>query len=136
MNVLEESFLNARRFALGIVFGQMGLALLAGLVCLLLEGSKAGMSALTGGAIGAVASFCMVVNTFRFGPPVEPVKVLRGIYRGEFFKLALTAALFALAFRFLEVSFGPMIGGFAATFVVYWVVLGLRLPSSAAVSEH
>ena len=136
MNVLEESFLNARRFALGIVFGQMGLALLAGLVCLLLEGSKAGMSALTGGAIGAVASFCMVVNMFRFGPTVEPVKVLRGIYWGEFFKLALTAALFALAFRFLEVSFGPMIGGFAATFVVYWVVLGLRLPSSAAVSEH
>ena len=80
MNVLEESFLNARRFALGIVFGQMGLALLAGLVCLLLEGSKAGMSALTGGAIGTVASFCMVVNTFRFGPTVEPVKVLRGIY--------------------------------------------------------
>ena len=133
MNVLEESFLNARRVALGIGFGQMGLALLAGLVCLLLEGSKAGMSALTGGAIGAVASFCMVVNTFRYGPTAEPVKVLRGFYRGEFFKLVLTAALFALAFRFLEVSFGPMIGGFAATFVVYWVALGL--PSNVAVSE-
>ena len=47
----------------------------------------------------------------------------------------LTAGLFALAIRFLGVSFGPMMGGFAATFVVYWVALGLGLPGNAAASE-
>tara|TARA_B100000809_G_scaffold260937_3_gene308801 strand:- start:155 stop:565 length:411 start_codon:yes stop_codon:yes gene_type:complete len=135
VNELEESFLNARRFALCIVLVQIGLALLAGLICFLLEGTGAGISALTGGAIGALASFYMVVSMFRHGPKTEPAKVLRSIYQGEFFKLALTAGLFALAIRFLEVSFGPMIGGFAATFVVYWVALGLGLPSNAAVSE-
>ena len=37
MSELEESFLNARRFALRIVLVQIGLALLAGLICFLLE---------------------------------------------------------------------------------------------------
>jgi len=134
---LEKSFLNARRFALRIVLVQMGLALLAGLICFLLGGSRAGISALTGGAIGALASFYMVVSMFRHGPKTEPAKVLRSIYQGEFFKLVLTAGLFVLAIRFLEVSFGPMIGGFAATFIVYWAALVLRLgtPSNVDMSE-
>ena len=124
---LEERFLRARRFALGIVLAQLGVALAVAAASFLLGGARAGTSALVGGAIGALASLYMAVSMFRLGPEAEPAKVLSGVYRGEFFKLAITAGAFALAFRFLEVSFGPMIGGFAATLVVYWIVLGLGL---------
>ncbi len=123
MSGLEEQFLKARRVALGIVLGQLGVTLLAATAGLLLGGSRAGVSALLGGGIGSLASLYMVVSMFRLGANTEPEKILGRVYRGEFYKLVLTAGLFALVLMSMDVSFGAMLGGFAATLLVYWLAL-------------
>ena len=123
MSGLEEQFLKARRVALGIVLGQLGVTLLAATAGLLLGGSRAGVSALLGGGIGSLASLYMVVSMFRLGANTAPEKILGRVYRGEFYKLVLTAGLFALVLMSMDVSFGAMLSGFAATLLVYWLAL-------------
>jgi len=132
---LEEQFLQARRVAFGIVVGQLGLTLLVSAASLLLGGSKAGVSAFMGGCIGTLASLYMVVSMFRLGKGAEPAKILHRVYRGEFYKLAVTAALFALVLSSMEVSFGAMLSGFAATLIAYWAVLRLRLPAMTGMGK-
>jgi len=123
---LEEQFLKARRVAVNVVVGQLGLTLLISTAALLFAGSKAGISALMGGSIGTLSSLYMVTTLFRRGADVEPAKILGRVYRGEFYKLAITAGLFGLVLVSMEVSFGPMLGCFAATLMVYWPALVLQ----------
>ena len=123
MSELDEQFTRARRAALGIVGAQLGVALLCGLAGWLLAGSHAAVSALMGGGIGALASFVQVAGTFRPGASREPERIVGRLYRGGALKLLVTAGLFACVLMSMEVAFGAMIGGFAATFLVYWTAL-------------
>jgi len=123
---LEEHFLKARRLAFGIVYGQIGITLLVSAAGLFLGGSRAGVSALLGGAIGTLASLYVALSTFRLDAAAEPTKILRRVFRGEFYKIVITAGLFSLVLLSMDVSFGLMLGGFSATFVVYWVALLVR----------
>ena len=127
MSALEEQFLQARRAALGIVAAQLGVALLSSAVGWLLAGSGAAVSALMGGGIGTLASFVAAASAFRPGASREPAKILGRLYRGEAFKLVVTAGLFAWVLMSMETDFGAMMGGFAATLLVYWGAL-LRSP--------
>ena len=120
---LQDLYLKARRVALGIVVGQLGITLSISAAGLLLGGPRAGVSALMGGGIGTLASLCMVVSMFRLSASTGPEKIISRVYRGEFYKLVITAGLFALVLLSIEVSFGPMLGCFAATLLVYWVAL-------------
>ncbi len=128
MSELEAYFLNARKLALGIVFGQVGIALLVSAAGWLLGGPRAFVSALVGGGIGTLASLYMVLSTFRLNANAEPAEILRRVYRAEFYKFVITIGLFSLVLLNMDVSFGPMLGGFAATLTVYWAALGVRLP--------
>jgi F0F1-type ATP synthase assembly protein I len=125
---LETHFLKARKLALGIVSGQIGIALLVSAAGSLLGGPRASVSAIVGGGIGALASLVMVVSTFRLSASVEPARILRRVYRAELYKFVITVGLFSLVFLNMDVSFGAMLGGFVATLSVYWVALGVRLP--------
>lgn len=120
--------------AFGIVAGQLGVTLLISAAGLLLGGARAGVSALMGGGIGTLASLYMVVSMFRLGANTEPEKIIARVYRGEFFKLVITAGLFGLVLVSIDVSFGPMLGCFAATFLVYWAAL-LRSPDLTPVKS-
>ena len=131
MSELEDYFFKARKLALGIVYGQIGITLLVSLAGWLWGGPRAFVSALIGGGIGTVASLYMVVSIFRLGASAEPAKILRRVYRAEFYKFVITAGLFTLVLLNMDVSFGAMLGGFAATFVVYWAALAVRSPHIA-----
>lgn len=124
---LQDLYLKARRLALGIVVGQLGITLSISAGGLVVGGPRAGVSALLGGGIGTLASLYMVVSMFRPGASTEPEKIISRVYRGEFYKLVITAGLFSLVLLSIDVSFGPMLGGFAATLLVYWFAL-LRSP--------
>ena len=78
MNELEAYLIPARKLALGIVFGQVGIVLLIAAAGWLLGGPRAFISALVGGGIGVVASFYIVVSTFRLDASAEPVKFSGG----------------------------------------------------------
>lgn len=128
MSDLATYFLEARKLALGIVFGQIGLALLVSAVGWLLGGPRVFVSALVGGGIGALASLAMVVSMFRLSASAEPSRILRRVYRAELYKFVITVGLFSLVLLNMDVSFGAMLGGFAATLAVYWVALCVPLP--------
>ena len=123
MSDLDERFRQARRAAFGIVGAQAGVTLLAAGGGLLLAGTAGAISALLGGGIGTLASLAQVAGTFRTGASREPAKILGRLYRGEAFKLLITAGLFALVLTNVEVVFGAMIGGFGATLLVFWAAL-------------
>lgn len=89
----------------------------------MLAGTAGAVSALLGGGIGTLASLAQVAGTFRTGASREPAKILGRLYRGEAFKLLITAGLFALVLTNVEVVFGAMIGGFGATLLVFWAAL-------------
>ena len=136
MSELEESFLNARKVALGIVYGQVGVTLLVSIIGWLVGGPQTGVAALIGGGIGTIASLYVVLSTFRIDTKATPAIILRRVFRGEFYKITITAGLFSLVLVNMDVAFGPMLGGFAATFVVYWIVLAIRLPGLGAAPEQ
>lgn len=52
---------------------------------------------------------------------------MRRFYAAEAQKLLLTAVLFYVAIRWMDVSFAPMITAFAVTLVIYWLVLPVTL---------
>ena len=108
---------------MGIVGAQAGVTLLSAGGGLLLAGSGGAVAALLGGGIGTLANLVLVAGMFRPGASEEPARILGRLYRGEAFKLLLTAALFAWVLMSMEVVFGAMLGGFAATLLVYWVAL-------------
>lgn len=123
MSDLDERFRQARRTAFGIVGAQACVTLLSAGGGLLLAGTAGAVSALLGGGIGTLASLVQVAGTFRTGASREPAKILGRLYRGEAFKLLITAGLFALVLTNVEVVFGAMIGGFGATLLVFWAAL-------------
>ena len=120
---LNQRFRGARRAALGIVAGQLGLTLAVAAGSLLLGGPRSALSALAGGGIGTLASLYMALSFFRLGPGADPARILRRVYRGEGVKLALTAVLFAAVLVSMDVEFGPLIGAYVATFLAYWIAL-------------
>lgn len=123
MSNLDEQFRQARKAAFRIVGVQACVTLLATAGGLLLAGTAAAVSAFLGGGIGTVASLAQVAGTFRTGASREPSKILGRLFRGEAFKLLVTAGLFALVLTSMEVVFGAMIGGFGATLLVFWAAL-------------
>jgi F0F1-type ATP synthase assembly protein I len=90
------------------------------------EGSM--QSALAGGVIGIVAGLYQALRMFGSSPASDPARYLRAVYVGEAMKILITAALFVAAIRLLKPQFLPFIGGYSATFLVYWVALGTGYP--------
>jgi ATP synthase protein I len=125
-------FQAARRAAFGIVLGQFAASLLvAGLIAIIF-GAGTGYSALLGGVIGVVSSLYMAVAFFRQGEGADAGKILRGVYRGEAVKIALTAGLMIVAIVGLRAEFLPLFGGYMATIVVYWAALLNASPADNA----
>ena len=123
MGNLDDRFRQARGAAFRVVWAQAGVTLLAAAGGLLLAGVAGAVSAFLGGGIATLACLVQVAGTFRTGASTESAKVLGRLYRGEAFKLLVTAALFALVLTSMEVVFVAMIGGFGATLLVFWAAL-------------
>ena len=87
-------------------------------------GAQAGLAAAIGGAIGTVASLVQVLSGFRRSAAHDARAIARGFYRGEALKIAVTVVLFVLVLRGWRLPAGPLLAGYVATFVAYWVALG------------
>lgn len=118
----------ARRLAISVVVGQAAVTVIAAVVCRLISGPGASISALVGGGIGTLASLAMVVLGFGRRAGSDARLIVRGFYLGEAVKLGLTVVLFVLVLRTMQVSVGPLFGTYVATFFVYWLALANALP--------
>ncbi|HXS20838.1 MAG TPA: ATP synthase subunit I [Steroidobacteraceae bacterium] len=121
----------ARRLAFKVVLGQAGVTLIAALVGWLAAGRIAALSALLGGGIATVASFAMVAVAFRNSAPVSAARLLGRFFGGEALKLVVVVVLFVAVLRWLHPAPLALLITFGATFVVYWLALGLALPGKA-----
>ncbi len=109
-----------------ILFAQSAVAVSVGIVAWIAVGPVAGYSAWLGGAICVLPNAYLALRMMAARVSGRPRKMLRAAYWGEAGKLALTAALFAIAFMIVEpLSPGALFAGFIASQGGIWLaVLG------------
>jgi ATP synthase protein I len=113
----------ARRSALRVVLGQVVLASLVSSALLLWVDARTGMSALLGGAIGAVASLGMITAMFAGSSALDARGALGRAFRGEAIKLALTVVLFVVVLKNFDVVAIALLAGYFATLFAHWFAL-------------
>ena len=121
--VSTEDVRGARRAAMNLVLAQFAATLIIAVSFLIGSSAQACASALIGGGIGVAASLAMAMIMFRSGSGRDPKRILRGAYRGEAVKLALTVLLIVAALKFVELAVLPFFVAYSATFLVYWIAL-------------
>jgi ATP synthase protein I len=125
----------ARRLAMSVVLGQVAVTVVAAIICFAAFGRVAGISALAGGGISAMASLCLALIGFAPRAGSQPDQVARAFYVGEGVKLAVTVALFVAVFVTLKVSFAALFATYIATLFVYWIALANALPPLAGTAN-
>ena len=115
----------ARRLAYKVVLGQAAVTLVATLVCGLAASRTAALSALLGGGIATAASFVMVAVAFRQAAAASPARLLGTFFGGEALKLVVVVVSFVAVLHWLHPAPIALLATYGATFVVYWLALGL-----------
>lgn len=100
-------------------------ALLAGLVAVAFALGKSvepAIAALVGGAIGLLLTG---VTALRVGLSLgsEPHVMMGAFYRAMALKLVLAVVLFVVVAKWFAGYFGPVMCGYAATLVAYWLAM-------------
>lgn len=90
------------------------LTLVSTLVIYLNWGLGDAQSAFVGGCIGITPNFVFALYAFKFAGASAAKQVMDSFFKGAKIKMVLTALLFALSFKFLEVSLAP----FFSTYVI------------------
>ncbi len=121
----------ARRLAASVVLGQVVVTVVAAALCFAVWGRIAGLSALVGGGISAIASAALALIGFASPAGSDPERVARAFYVGEGTKLAVTVVSFIVVFVTMKVSFAALFGAYIATLFVYWIALANALPPLA-----
>ena len=103
-----------------ILLVQTGAGATVALLCLLLWGRYASVSALAGAGTGLVANMYMTFKALR--PARTPRRALGQLYLGQLVKVGVTVALFMLAARLQHVSWPALLSAYLATLVVFWWV--------------
>jgi ATP synthase protein I len=110
------------------VLGQVVVTIVAAGICFAVWGRTAGLSALVGGGISALASAALALIGFASPAGTSPERVARAFYVGEGTKLAVTVVSFIVVFVTMKVSFPALFGAYIATLFVYWIALANALP--------
>jgi ATP synthase protein I len=128
-----------RPLASRILLAQTGAGAAVALICLLVRGRYAGVSALAGAGTGVIANMYMTFKALQ--PARTPRGALGQLYLGQLVKIGLTITLFMLAARLPHVSWPALLIAYLATLVVFWWVpfasaprtrMGLRSGSGGA----
>jgi ATP synthase protein I len=121
----------ARRLAGSVVLGQVVITAVAAAICFGVWGRTAGLSALAGGGISAIASGVLAFFGFSAPAGAAAATIARKFYVGEAAKIGVTVALFVVVFLTMKVSFAALLGTYVATLFVYWIALANALPPLA-----
>jgi ATP synthase protein I len=100
-------------------------ALLAGIaaaVFAVIGGLDQALAALIGGGIGVVLT---AVTALRIGLSLsqDPQAMIGAFYRAMAFKLVLAVILFVIVAKWFSGYFGPVLIGYVATIVAYWLAM-------------
>ena len=126
---------HARRLAFGVVLGQVTVTALAALLSWIMADSRAALSAGLGGGVSTAATLAFVLVGFRRSAASNPLRMLVAFVAGEAMKVVVVVVLLVLVLRSIRIAPLPMFGAYAATFLVYWVVLAFGLPARGAMHQ-
>lgn len=118
---------NPRRLALGVAAGQAAVALAAAALSWAIADSHAALSSALGGGISSVATLAMALLSFGKGAATDPLRALGAFFVGEVVKVIVVIALFVAVLKTMKIVPLAMLGGYVATFFVFWVALAKRL---------
>ena len=112
-------------FAKTIVWLLRAQALLSGVAAVIfamIGGLEQSMAALVGGAIGILLT---AVTALRVGMSLggDTRGMIAAFYRAMAFKLFLAAILFVIVAKWFAGYFGPVLVGYTATLVAYWLAM-------------
>ena len=109
-----------RRLAARILLVQMAATLVIAALCLLIWGSRHGLSALAGGSIGVIANLYMTLKALQQAN--TPQGALGRMYFGQLVKVIITVGLFWVASLVPAVSWPELLMTYLATHIVFWWV--------------
>jgi len=100
---------------------QAVLAVATALVAAFLGGASTALAVIAGGGVGIVLT---AVAALRIGSaPADAAAMTAAFYRGMALKLVLAAILFVVVAVWFAQWFMPVLAGYVATLVAYWVAL-------------
>lgn len=109
-----------RRLARRILLVQMAATLGIAVLCLLVWGSRPGLSALAGGSIGVIANLYMTLKALQSAD--TPHGALGRIFVGQLVKVAITVGLFWVASRVSGLSWPALLVAYLTTLIAFWWV--------------
>ena len=102
---------------------QVAAAALAALGTGLAIGAESAGAVAAGGLIGVAGTTFFSRRMFVAAPGATAKQMLRAFHWGAAGKVIVTGALFAVAIAGFRLPFLPMLGGYAATVLGYWLAL-------------
>jgi F0F1-type ATP synthase assembly protein I len=114
---------SARRLAFMCARAQLVVTVLAALIAVAVAGPRAGWSAVVGGGASTLASIAMALLAFGRLAGTSAERMLLAFYVGEFAKIIVVILVLVLALALTRVNPVALVAAFAATFLVYWLVL-------------
>ena len=101
---------------------QLILGVIVGIVFYMLAGTRAGLAGFFGASISFAGSFVFAFVVFGLGPQSSE-KMMRQMFRAEALKILTIGLMFYFAFAVLALPFMPVIVGFMATIIIFFVAL-------------
>ena len=120
--VSQPSFSEVRKVVFLLPVWQLLLGVVIGLVFFMLAGMTAAIAAFYGASVGFAGSFVFALVVFGFGNQ-SAENSMRKMFRAEAFKILTIGVMFYFAFAVLALPFMPVIVGFIATLIIFFVAL-------------
>ena len=113
-----------RRLAAEILMTQAATTIAITALCALVWGRIAALSALAGGAIGLLANAAMMLIVLRTN--AGATAAVGRLMSGQLVKVVITVGLLLVVVQSYQASWPALLGAYAATLFVYWLVPVLR----------
>ena len=110
-----------KKYAALQLFVQLAVTLLSFVTVYFYWGYSPAKAALAGGAVSIVPNFIFALKAFRYAGARQAKQVVDSFYSGVKLKMVLTAILFALCFKFLELALLPFFITFSLTMLAPFI---------------
>ena len=118
----QTSFSDVKKTVFLIAVWQLLIGIVIALVFQLLNGSTEAIAGFFGASISFAGSIVFAFVVFGLGDQ-SPQNIMRKMFRAEAFKILTIGLMFYFAFAILALPFMPVIVGFMATLIVFFVAL-------------
>lgn len=118
----ELSYKEVKKTVFKIPLQQLLIGVFVAAIFFFVQGQSAGYAAFTGAVISTVGS--LVFASMVFLSPVRDERQIKSrMMTGEILKILTVVVLFYMAIVVLKLALLPLLLGFIATFITFWVAL-------------